>query len=219
MPPPPRRRTPSPSQRCRCTGPFTMISTSIHCRTAGGRRTTPAAPPGRKRATGAAKAPTSSARPPGTASSRSMSTRVMPDERRRRSGSTRSAVRDGLLSITASRTPPALKEVLFNNEYVSGILTTQGSFAQKFGYFEIRAKIPVGQGVWPAFWMLADNGGWPPEIDMIGRPRATARRPRDDDALADSGHRRRAILRLRFHGAGRARPLSTTTACCGCRTG
>jgi beta-glucanase (GH16 family) len=77
------------------------------------------------------------------------------------------SVRDGLLSITASRTPPALKEVLFNNEYISGILTTQGSFAQKFGYFEIRAKMPVGQGVWPAFWMLADNGGWPPEIDVI----------------------------------------------------
>jgi beta-glucanase (GH16 family) len=76
-------------------------------------------------------------------------------------------VRDGLLSITASRTPPALKEVLFNNEYISGILTTQGSFAQKFGYFEIRAKMPVGQGVWPAFWMLANDGGWPPEIDVI----------------------------------------------------
>lgn len=77
------------------------------------------------------------------------------------------SVRDGLLSITASRTPPALKEVLFNNEYVSGILTTQSSFAQKFGYFEIRARIPVGRGVWPAFWMLADNGGWPPEIDIM----------------------------------------------------
>jgi beta-glucanase (GH16 family) len=76
-------------------------------------------------------------------------------------------IRDGLLSIVASRTPPALKEVLFNNEYISGILTTQGSFAQKFGYFEIRAKIPAGQGVWPAFWMLADNGGWPPEVDVI----------------------------------------------------
>jgi beta-glucanase (GH16 family) len=76
-------------------------------------------------------------------------------------------VRDGVLSIVASRTPPALKEVLFNNEYVSGILTTQGSFSQKYGYFEIRSKIPVGTGVWPAFWMLADDGGWPPEIDVM----------------------------------------------------
>jgi beta-glucanase (GH16 family) len=76
-------------------------------------------------------------------------------------------VRDGVLSIVASRTPAALKGVLFNNEYVSGILTTQSSFAQKYGYFEIRSKLPIGTGVWPAFWMLADNGGWPPEIDIL----------------------------------------------------
>jgi beta-glucanase (GH16 family) len=76
-------------------------------------------------------------------------------------------IRNGILSIVASRTPAALKEVLFNNEYVSGILTTQSSFAQKYGYFEIRSKIPVGTGVWPAFWMLADDGGWPPEIDVM----------------------------------------------------
>jgi beta-glucanase (GH16 family) len=76
-------------------------------------------------------------------------------------------VRDGILSIVATRTPDALRSVLFNNEYTSGILTTQGSFAQKYGYFEIRSKIPVGIGVWPAFWMLADDGGWPPEIDVM----------------------------------------------------
>jgi beta-glucanase (GH16 family) len=57
--------------------------------------------------------------------------------------------------------------LLFNNEYTSGILTTQGSFSQKYGYFEIRSKIPVGTGVWPAFWLLADDGGWPPEIDVM----------------------------------------------------
>ncbi|XIA65292.1 family 16 glycosylhydrolase [Bradyrhizobium sp. TZ2] len=77
------------------------------------------------------------------------------------------SVRDGVLSITASRTPPALKAVLFNNEYISGILTTQSRFSQKYGYFEMRAKVPVGTGVWPAFWMLADDGGWPPEVDIM----------------------------------------------------
>jgi beta-glucanase (GH16 family) len=76
-------------------------------------------------------------------------------------------VHDGILSIVASRTPAELKPVLFNNEYTSGILTTQGSFSQKYGYFEIRAKIPIGTGVWPAFWLLADGGGWPPEIDIL----------------------------------------------------
>jgi hypothetical protein len=76
-------------------------------------------------------------------------------------------VHKGILSIVASRTPPELKSVLFNNEYISGILTTQSFFAQKYGYFEIRSKIPIGTGVWPAFWLLADNGGWPPEIDVM----------------------------------------------------
>jgi beta-glucanase (GH16 family) len=76
-------------------------------------------------------------------------------------------VQDGVLSIVATRTPPALKSVLFDNEYISGILTTQSSFTQKYGYFEIRAKLPVGTGVWPAFWMLADDGGWPPEVDVL----------------------------------------------------
>jgi len=76
-------------------------------------------------------------------------------------------IRDGVLSIVASRTPAELKGVLFDNPYVSGILTSQASFAQKHGYFEIRAKIPHGTGVWPAFWLLANDGGWPPEIDVM----------------------------------------------------
>ena len=76
-------------------------------------------------------------------------------------------VQGGILSIVASRMPPPLKEVLFNSEYVSGILTTQKSFSQRYGYFEIRSKIPLGDGVWPAFWMLANDGGWPPEIDVL----------------------------------------------------
>jgi beta-glucanase (GH16 family) len=76
-------------------------------------------------------------------------------------------VRNGVLSIVASRTPPELKPVLFDNEYISGVLTSQGKFSQKYGYFEIRARIPAGRGVWPAFWMLADDGGWPPEVDVM----------------------------------------------------
>ena len=79
-------------------------------------------------------------------------------------------IHDGVLSIVATRTPPQLKPVLFDNQYISGILTTQNSFAQKHGYFEIRARIPIGTAVWPAFWLLANDGGWPPEIDaMEGR--------------------------------------------------
>ena len=48
--------------------------------------------------------------------------------------------------------------------YTSARLKTQGKFAQKYGRFEARIKIPYGQGIWPAFWMLGDdidNKGWP----------------------------------------------------------
>lgn len=76
-------------------------------------------------------------------------------------------VAKGLLTIRAKRTPPELKKVLFDNEYISGVLTTASSFRQKYGYFEIRARIPFGTAVWPAFWLLPDDTSWPPEIDVF----------------------------------------------------
>ena len=75
-------------------------------------------------------------------------------------------VKNDVLSIVATRTPSDLKAVLFNND-ISGIPTTQGTFSQKHGYFEIRAKLPLGHAVWPAFWKLADHSGWPPEVDVL----------------------------------------------------
>lgn len=57
-------------------------------------------------------------------------------------------------------------------DYTSARLKTQGTFAQKYGRFEARIKIPHGQGIWPAFWMLGDDiekRGWPKcgEIDIM----------------------------------------------------
>ena len=56
--------------------------------------------------------------------------------------------------------------------YSSARLITNGKFSQKYGKIEARIKIPRGQGIWPAFWMLgADIGtaGWPGcgEIDIL----------------------------------------------------
>ncbi|HKS45685.1 MAG TPA: family 16 glycosylhydrolase [Amycolatopsis sp.] len=53
--------------------------------------------------------------------------------------------------------------------YTSGRLTTAGKFAQEYGRFEIRARVPAGQGLWPALWMLGAEGGNYPrngEIDI-----------------------------------------------------
>lgn len=65
--------------------------------------------------------------------------------------------------------------------YTSARLKTQGLFSQAYGRFEARIKIPEGQGVWPAFWLLGDDiraVGWPKcgEIDImenVGKEPAT----------------------------------------------
>lgn len=57
-------------------------------------------------------------------------------------------------------------------EYTSARLKTAKLFTQKYGKFEARIRIPKGQGMWPAFWMLGDDistAGWPAcgEIDIM----------------------------------------------------
>src|ERR1700674_4117246 len=56
--------------------------------------------------------------------------------------------------------------------YTSARLKTQGLFSRAYGRFEARIKIPAGQGMWPAFWMLGNDihsVGWPQcgEIDIM----------------------------------------------------
>jgi len=59
-----------------------------------------------------------------------------------------------------------------SRDYTSARLKTLGKFSQKYGRFEARIKIPKGQGIWPAFWMMGDNitkVNWPDcgEIDIM----------------------------------------------------
>ena len=42
--------------------------------------------------------------------------------------------------------------------YAGGFLHTYGKWTQTYGYFEARMKLPVGQGLWPAFWLMPDRG-------------------------------------------------------------
>ena len=58
------------------------------------------------------------------------------------------------------------------DKYTSTRITTAGKKEFKYGYIEARAKLPVGKGIWPAFWMLGSNikqVGWPlaGEIDIL----------------------------------------------------
>jgi beta-glucanase (GH16 family) len=49
--------------------------------------------------------------------------------------------------------------------YISGQIDSSNAFEQKYGYFEIRSKMPKSLGTWPAFW-LCSKYAWPPEIDI-----------------------------------------------------
>lgn len=73
---------------------------------------------------------------------------------------------DGKLVIEAR------PENVGGKSYTSSKILTRGKKFFKFGRIDIRAKLPKGQGIWPAFWMLPqDNiyGGWPTsgEIDIM----------------------------------------------------
>lgn len=58
------------------------------------------------------------------------------------------------------------------NSYTSTKITTKDKKIFQYGRMEARAKLPVGHGIWPAFWMLGQNisqVGWPKsgEIDIL----------------------------------------------------
>jgi beta-glucanase (GH16 family) len=80
-------------------------------------------------------------------------------------------IQDGFLVIKAQN-EDRLREDGVAMHYTSARLKTQGKFSQTYGRFEARIKIPYGQGLWPAFWMLGEDiakVGWPDcgEIDIM----------------------------------------------------
>ncbi|RTM13352.1 MAG: glycosyl hydrolase family protein, partial [Bradyrhizobiaceae bacterium] len=74
---------------------------------------------------------------------------------------------DSVIDISIANTPAPYQNLLYNRAYTSGVLTTQPTFAQTYGYFEVRAKLPTGAGAWPAFWLIPSAGSIPPEIDIL----------------------------------------------------
>lgn len=74
--------------------------------------------------------------------------------------------KDGKLIIRAK------KESYGGKAYTSARIKTQNKKSFKFGRIDFRAVMPVGKGIWPAFWMMPEKnvyGGWPSsgELDIM----------------------------------------------------
>jgi beta-glucanase (GH16 family) len=72
-------------------------------------------------------------------------------------------IKDGILIIHPKKE---------NEKYTSTRITTKDKKEFQYGRMEVRAKLPAGKGLWPAFWMLGSNiskVGWPQcgEIDIL----------------------------------------------------
>jgi beta-glucanase (GH16 family) len=78
---------------------------------------------------------------------------------------------NGNLVITAQKEDLTGPDGIPRN-YTSARINTQNRFTQKYGRFEARIQLPIGKGIWPAFWLLGDNHDtqdWPDcgEIDIL----------------------------------------------------
>jgi beta-glucanase (GH16 family) len=72
------------------------------------------------------------------------------------------SVSDGALDITATKGSPVA-----GLSYTSGVITTESSFSQLYGYFQMTATLPAGTGYWPAFWLLPANLSGTDELDVM----------------------------------------------------
>jgi len=73
----------------------------------------------------------------------------------------------GMLVIEARKEP--FTGPRGRGDYTSASIETKGLGSWQYGRLEMRARLPQGRGVWPAFWTLGDKGGWPAcgEIDIM----------------------------------------------------
>ncbi len=100
------------------------------------------------------------------------------------------SLKNGVLHLQAQQQPI---EASNGNryEYTSGMITSgratsntsrPAKFTFTYGYAEIRAKVPKGKGLWPAFWLLPASQDSLPEIDVM-------------EIIGDEPH----VVNLRFH--------------------
>lgn len=76
--------------------------------------------------------------------------------------------KNGFLYLANTYAPKVFSNVdtTVNIPYAIGVLHSGPGFAQQYGYFEMRCKMPIGAATWPSFW-LTGKTRWPPEIDIF----------------------------------------------------
>ena len=117
------------------------------------------------------------------------------------------SVQNGVLTISAKPTDPSIAQYVGNQAYTSGFIDTYHEFSQTYGYFEMRAQLPAGQGLWPSFWLLPEDNSWPPELDameMLGKPSDDAG---DDGSQPGIGSRPSIRAPITRRAPGRASPI------------
>lgn len=70
-------------------------------------------------------------------------------------------IKEGCLVLTSQ------KRKYFDQSFTSGLVSTKNKFHFQYGKVEIKARLPFGQGVWPAHWLMNAGNSWPPEIDIM----------------------------------------------------
>ena len=98
-------------------------------------------------------------------------------------------VEAGSLVITARKETFTGADKITRN-YTSARLLTKNKFTQAYGRFEARIRIPYGQGLWPAFWLLGEN------IDTVHWPNCG-----EIDIMENIG-KEPSIVHGTFHGPG-----------------
>lgn len=75
------------------------------------------------------------------------------------------SINNGKLDLQATKCSVTAHGITY--AYCSGMVTTADKFSFLYGYAEASVLLPAGQGFWPAFWMLAQNGQSTTELDVM----------------------------------------------------
>ena len=75
---------------------------------------------------------------------------------------------NGQLVLRGYPSPPALRISIWQQPFVASMISGQGTFARRYGYWETKVRFnTVSKGHHFAIWLLPSDNSWPPEIDMV----------------------------------------------------